>query len=216
MTGPATATKAILFIFDIFGYFDQTLQGADILAHSDKKNEYLVFMPDFFDGKPADLAWMPPDTPEKQQALGGFFQAQGAPPAAVGKIPGIVKAIGDQYPQIKKWGGLGFCWGGKVISVTCSMDSSLFSAGAQCHPAMVDPSEAPGIKIPMLMIASGDEDADTVRAFESGLSVPKQVERYDDQIHGFMTARGDLSSERVKAEYERGYKTVLQFFAKHL
>jgi hypothetical protein len=57
VTGPATATKAILSIFDIFGYFDQTIQGADILAYSDKHNQYLVFMPDFFDGRPADLAW---------------------------------------------------------------------------------------------------------------------------------------------------------------
>lgn len=159
---------------------------------------------------------MPPDTEEKQKALGGFFGAQGAPPAAVGKVPGLVKAIGEKYSGISNWGILGFCWGGKVVSVTCSMDSSLFSAGAQCHPAMVDPSEAPGIKIPMLMIASGDEDAETVKAFEAGLTGPKQVERFGDQIHGFMTARGDLEDEKVKKEFERGYKMVLNFFAKYL
>jgi len=216
VTGPATATKAIFFVFDIFGYFDQTVQGADILAYADKDHQYLVFVPDFFDGKPADIAWMPPDTEEKQQALGGFFQSQGAPPTAVGKVPGLVKAISAQYPHIGTWGGLGFCWGGKVISVTGSMDASLFSAGAQCHPAMVDPAEAPGIKIPMLLIASGDEEVETVKAFEDGLAVPKQVVRFDDQIHGFMGARGDLDNPRVKAEYERGYKVVLDFFSKHL
>lgn len=52
-TGPADANKAILFIFDIFGYFPQTLQGADILAYGDKEQQYRVYMPDFFDGKPA-------------------------------------------------------------------------------------------------------------------------------------------------------------------
>lgn len=56
VTGPASADKAIFFIFDIFGYFPQTLQGADILATSDKDQPYQVFMPDFFDGKAADIA----------------------------------------------------------------------------------------------------------------------------------------------------------------
>jgi len=30
-----------------------------------------------------------------------------------------------------------------------------------------------------------------------------------------MAARGDLSNERSKDEYVRGYKTVLEFFGKH-
>jgi hypothetical protein len=57
VTGPSTASSAILFIYDIFGYFPQTLQGADILATSDKDHQYLVVIPDFFDGTPADIAW---------------------------------------------------------------------------------------------------------------------------------------------------------------
>ena len=40
VTGPANATKAILYIYDIFGYFPQSLQGADILSTSDKDNQY--------------------------------------------------------------------------------------------------------------------------------------------------------------------------------
>jgi hypothetical protein len=36
-------------IYDIFGFFPQTLQGADILALSDKDNQYQVFIP----GKPS-------------------------------------------------------------------------------------------------------------------------------------------------------------------
>jgi len=31
-----------------------------------------------------------------------------------------------------------------------------------------------------------------------------------------MAARADLSDERVKSEYIRGYKTLLEFFAKYL
>ena len=51
VTGPADATSAIFYVFDIFGYFPQSIQGADILSTSDKDHSYQVFMPDFFDDK---------------------------------------------------------------------------------------------------------------------------------------------------------------------
>lgn len=55
VTGPKDATKAILSIYDIFGYYPQTLQGADILSTSDSKQKYQVFMPDWFQGAPCPL-----------------------------------------------------------------------------------------------------------------------------------------------------------------
>jgi hypothetical protein len=67
-TGPSDAKKAILVIYDIFGYFPQTIQGADILAYGDKENQYQVFMPDFFEGSPADISWYPPDNSEFKSA----------------------------------------------------------------------------------------------------------------------------------------------------
>lgn len=44
-----------MVIYDIFGYFDQTVQGADILAYSDEHHKYKVFMPDWFKGKPCPI-----------------------------------------------------------------------------------------------------------------------------------------------------------------
>lgn len=44
-------------MYDIWGYFPQTLQGADILATSDQHDSYQVFMPDFFEGEPCNKAW---------------------------------------------------------------------------------------------------------------------------------------------------------------
>ena len=44
-TGDKNAKSAILIIYDIFGFFPQTLQGADILATGDKEKQYQVFMP---------------------------------------------------------------------------------------------------------------------------------------------------------------------------
>jgi hypothetical protein len=56
VTGPADATKGIVLIYDIFGYFDQTVQGADILATSHHQ-KYKVFIPDWFKGEPSHISW---------------------------------------------------------------------------------------------------------------------------------------------------------------
>ena len=50
MTGNESAMKVILFIYDIYSSTAQGLQGADILAYDDPKQDYLVFIPDLFDG----------------------------------------------------------------------------------------------------------------------------------------------------------------------
>jgi len=216
VTGPANASKAILYIYDIFGYFPQSLQGADILSTSDKDNQYQVFMPDWFEGKPADISWYPPDNDEKGKALGNFFQTTGAPPKTAAKVPTTVKEIEAKYSSIKTWGIVGFCWGGKIVSITTSKSDTPFKAGAECHPAMIDPSDATDIKIPLCMLASGDESAPDVKKFEANLTGEKHVEIFGDQIHGWMAARADLDDPRVRAEYERGYKTLLEFYAKYL
>lgn len=113
-TGPADAKHAILIIYDIFGFFPQTLQGADILATSDKERSYQVFIPDFFEGKPADISWYPPDNEEKGKKLGEFFAGPAAPAKTVARIPKVVDDINSKVSGIQSWGILGFCWGGKV------------------------------------------------------------------------------------------------------
>lgn len=44
-TGASGAKTGILVVYDIFGFFPQTIQGADILATGDKERQYQVFMP---------------------------------------------------------------------------------------------------------------------------------------------------------------------------
>lgn len=81
---------------------------------------------------------------------------------------------------------------------------------------MVDPADAEGLTVPFALLASKDEDVTAVKQFEEGLKVPHHVETFADQIHGWMAARSDLTNDRVKEEYERGYKTLLEFFGKQL
>lgn len=80
---------------------------------------------------------------------------------------------------------------------------------------MVDASDAEGLSVPTMLLASKEEPDEEVKKFEDTLKVAKHVETFKDQIHGWMAARADLSDNRVKEEYERGYKTVLEFFGKN-
>lgn len=235
VTGPESASKAILVIYgeillrlareltsiltvrhaDIFGFFDQTIQGADILATSNEQ-KYRVFMPDFFEGKPADISWYPPTTDEHKQKLGEFFSTQAAPPKTLSKIPNVVAEANKLAPGGSfQWSILGFCWGGKIAALSAGADNKLFKAAAQAHPAMVDPNDAKSINVPFMMLASKDEPAKDVDAFKANLQVPNHVETFPTQIHGWMAARSDLENAEVKKEYERGYKTVLEFFHQH-
>lgn len=90
-------------MYDIFGYFPQTIQGADILAYGDKERSYQVFMPDLFDGKPADITWYPPDTKEKGELLGNFFATTAAPPKTVENVHSLMGSLKKAYPSITSW-----------------------------------------------------------------------------------------------------------------
>jgi len=214
-TGPSDAKKAILVVYDIFGFFPQTIQGADILAYGDKENQYQVFMPDFFEGSPADISWYPPDNDEKGKKLGAFFENEAAPPKTLSRIPKVLEALKKDQTKATTWGVFGYCWGGKIVNLS-SQEGTPFKAAAACHPAMVDPADAPKLTIPIAVLPSKDEDQDAVSKYEKALKVKNVVEWFPTQVHGWMAARSDLEDAEVKKEYERGYKTLLDFFHTHL
>ena len=75
------------------------------------------------------------------------------------------------------------------MSIVTGKDDTPFKAGAECHPAMVDPNDATSIKIPLALLASKDESEEDVKKFEANLTGPKHVETFKDQIHGVSTCR---------------------------
>jgi dienelactone hydrolase len=101
-------------VYDIFAFYPQTLQGADILAYGDKERPVQVFMPDLFDGKPADIAWYPPDTEEKGKKLGAFLGSTADQPKNVERVSKLMALMQSNYPYLTTWGIVGYCWGGKV------------------------------------------------------------------------------------------------------
>ncbi|KAH8431651.1 dienelactone hydrolase family protein [Aspergillus melleus] len=216
VTGPEDATKAILVIYDIFGFFPQTLQGADILSTANTQ-KYRVFIPDFFEGQPADISWFPPQTDDHKAKLGNFFQTKAAPPATLSRIPGVVDEANKLAPAGKPfdWSILGYCWGGKIAVLATGQENKTFKAAVQCHPAMLAPDDAKSVNVPMALLASKDEDPSDVTAFGDNLSKPHYVETFTSQIHGWMAARSDLENDEVRKEYERGYRTALDFLHQH-
>ncbi|KAB8227862.1 hypothetical protein BDV23DRAFT_159852 [Aspergillus alliaceus] len=217
VTGPENASKAILVIYDIFGFFDQTIQGADILATANSQ-KYRVFMPDFFEGQPADITWFPPKTDDHKQKLGNFFQTKAAPPTTLSKIPDVVAEANKLAPaggKFDSWSILGYCWGGKITALATGKENQIFKAAVQCHPAMLDPNDAKGVTVPMAVLASKDEKPEDVRDFGANLKMEHYVETFASQIHGWMAARSDLEDEGVRKEYERGYRVALDFLHKH-
>lgn len=77
---------------------------------------------------------------------------------------------------------------------------------------MVDPADAPKVTIPIILLPSKDEDKSAVEKYEQALTVKHEVKFYDDQVHGFMAARGDLNDANVKQKYEDAYQTLLHWF----
>ena len=101
-----------------------------------------------------------------------------------------------------------------MVEYVTSASSNPFAVAAAAHPALIDPAGAEKVSVPYILLASGEDPTDTVKEFESKLKVPHYVEIFADQVHGWMAARADLSNPRVKEEYARGYKTLLDFFGK--
>ena len=182
VTGDESATKAIFYIYDIFGYTPQTLQGADIIA---KAGNYLVIMPDFFRGKPAQASWYASDSPENAKKKADFM---GFLSLFQNEIKSLFGHAHKTFPRVSDWGAIGYCWGGKVVVVNSGPDP-LWKVAIQSSPAKVDPSDAAKLTIPFATLASEDEPADKVKEFGEAQKTPKLVQTYDNQIHGFMSAR---------------------------
>lgn len=66
------------------------------------------------------------------------------------------------------------------------------------------------------MLPSKDENKDDVAKWQKGLKVKNDVLWFDDQVHGFMAARGDLKNDNVKKDYEKAYTRLLTWFHENM
>jgi dienelactone hydrolase len=101
----------VIVVYDIFGFYPQTLKGADRLA---EQLNAVALVPDYLEGVYAEHSWIPPDTEEKKAAFGAFFANHAAPPKVVPKVQATIAEAKTKFPSVEKWAVLGLCWGGKV------------------------------------------------------------------------------------------------------
>ena len=62
------------------------------------------------------------------------------------------------------------------------------------------------------MLPSTGESQEEVEKWQKAMKVKNIVQWWPNQIHGFMTARGDLKDPAVEADYKKAYQLLLYFF----
>lgn len=139
IVGPDDATKAIVTVYDIFGVWPQTIQGADLLS---SLTGALVLVPDFFEGDGAKPEWLPANTPEKQKALGDFFASKAGFDNGVEALLRVRKDLATRYPAVDEHVGVfGLCWGGKVGVLATGAGNEgpgrRFNVSGTAHPGYV-------------------------------------------------------------------------------
>ncbi|KAM0813305.1 putative Dienelactone hydrolase family protein [Seiridium cardinale] len=198
VTGDSYSTRAVIFIYDIFGPAPQSLQGADRLASS-------------LNGLKA--------------AFAKFRAEQAGIPPNVERLLEVRRLAGEKWPSVGEdgWGVFGLCWGGKIGVLVSGKDNEgtdrKFSASGTAHPSRLDAQDAEALTVPYLCLASPGEPADVVAQYKEILSKPGKVgvvKTYDSMFHGWMGGRAKLDDEKNRAEYERGYDQTAEFFGKYL
>jgi len=212
VTGPATlGDKALVCVYDIFGFKPQTQQGADIVADELKVQ---VFMPDFFEeGEPWPVDQFPPKTDEEKKKLQEFFGGIASPPENKTKLVAFAEALkGDGAKFV---GTFGFCWGGKVIMLA-AQGVTPFSAVSIVHPAMLSSSDAENLNVPLGLFPSLDEPKEEFDKIVAIMNKKPFSDKCDAKIyesfHGFAAARANLDDRDNKEKFEDLYTRLIKFF----
>ncbi|RDB29046.1 putative AIM2 family protein C30D10.14 [Hypsizygus marmoreus] len=214
ITGPENSETKIVCVYDIFGYFPQTQQGADIIASALNAT---VYMPDFFEpDAPFPAEKYPPKTSQDKADIQAFFGGTASPPVAIEKLTKFGETL--RASGAKKIGAYGFCWGGKV-TLSAGGASTPFDSVAIVHPAMLSHADAEKLTVPLAIYISKDEPIDEYNKILGIVDKKPFVSKsdhklYSNMFHGWAAARGDLKNEENKKEYEDVYSRLVDFFCK--
>ncbi|XP_006454589.1 hypothetical protein AGABI2DRAFT_114336 [Agaricus bisporus var. bisporus H97] len=209
-------TSALVCVYDIFGFFPQTQQGADSLASA---LQTTVYMPDFFEPhQPYPIERFPPKTQEDKDELQKFFGSIASPSENTKKLISFGQALRSE--GIQKLGVYGMCWGGKV-AVVASGENTPFNAAAVVHPAMLSLDDSRKLNVPFAIYISKDEPLDEYNKIVDMLSKNAFADKndhknYPNMFHGWAAARADLTKEDNKKEFGDVYGRLAEFFKKNL
>lgn len=103
VTGSTTASKAVYYIYDVFGYSAPTLQGADRLASTG----YLVAIPDLLEGQLGQIEWFTGTSEEDKRKAGEYMKMIQNVPFHLSNIDRTLEGLKKEYPSVQKWAGIG-------------------------------------------------------------------------------------------------------------
>ncbi|KAK8844541.1 hypothetical protein IAR55_006388 [Kwoniella newhampshirensis] len=205
-----TSKKAILLLYDVFGFCPQNYQGADMMA----SNGFDVYIPDVFKGGALDFKQVrSAEASEKQKIVQAFLSD------FPGKCEAQVKPVQDLITTLRekgytKVGALGLCWGGSMVTYVPELD-----AMAMAHPARYGVTAAGAEKLnsPTCLLPSANEDEAQMKEFHNAMLTkpvgPQCVLKfYSDCPHGWLAARGDLTLDKGKQKFEEAYHDIITFF----
>ncbi|CAK9785601.1 unnamed protein product [Cutaneotrichosporon oleaginosum] len=210
VTGPEKADHAIVIIYDIFGFWETSLRGWDLLAnHLNLLIPHKLYAPDVFRGKP-----FPPDKDGDKDELKKFFETTAK---ISDRLPEVIK-FGEQLKkEFKTVSILGYCWGGKICLLSLAKD--VFHSGATCHPAMIANEDGDNLARPFAFYPSKDEPGDVVKYIAAKLKEKPFAKEcdyvlYDTVHHGWAAARADLSNPENRKQFDDVYQRLADYFAR--
>lgn len=224
----ASQQGGIVIATDIFGLkIVNPKIVADQLA---KQSGYSVYVPDIFPGGAIDAKdfVLPkrasegaPSEEQTSKNFANFGEWIGKKNSPEHTFP-IFKSVAEEVKKTNggKVGGVGFCYGGKLVSLG-ALDGVL-SAGAIYHPALLEAEEASKIKIPILLnqaeldpLFQGELQDAWNKGLQSNNLLDKRSKQYPNTVHGF-GSRPDLKDAKVKEGHEEALKNTAAFFSENL
>ncbi len=131
----------------------------------------------------------------------------------------MVRWLASPAGGSRKVGIVGFCWGGALVNRLAVASGDALEAAVAFYGSAPDPSEAPRVQAPILLILAGRDDRvnATARPWAAALSAAGKEVRaieYPDVDHAF---HNDTSAARYdRAAAEQAWAATLVFFRTHL
>ncbi|WBW71171.1 dienelactone hydrolase family [Schizosaccharomyces osmophilus] len=211
VVGCPSNKKVIVGVLDVYGLSEQIKIGADKLAQSG----FTVYLPDFLDGSYLPTNAFSVNTPEIKKLRNDFISNRLPAHLHFSRLEKVLNTIKSIHGNDVQIGAYGLCWGAKLV-VTYPNTSEF--VGIACpHPSFPDPADANNVHVPVLFLASKDEDANVISAWEEEFKknpAHKQsaFHTYHDMHHGFMATVADLSNDNNRKCFYEGYDKIGTFF----
>ncbi|KAK4687548.1 hypothetical protein P7C73_g2559, partial [Tremellales sp. Uapishka_1] len=215
VTGPDNAGSALIVAYDIFGFWETTLRGSDLLAsHLLLTCPTKIYMPDFFRGNP-----IPKEKDGDKEELARFFRGTAKLDDRLSELLGFAKYLRTEK-GFAHVGVLGYCWGGKLAIMSLA-EPKVFDYGALVHPAMLVGGDGPKVQVPLALYASADEPKDVIHAITLAMADKKEwlyseVYTYRTVHHGWAAARANLKDAENLKQYEDVYQRLADFISGRL